>query len=193
VIPYKEAFNYIELLKEVEKHGLGKEFNQFYEHRAEFKYSQVLIRLSHRIVLSQRSIPQQFDNCAGNFICSKKSRIIAIIGERPSKDSLLQRTYPFLDIDGSSGWLNSLLNTTNIREDQLFWINAKSINGDDNDPEIIHQLNPKAIVCLGKIAESWANKNGWEHLNVPHPQYWKRFKSTVEYPLIDLLRQISKS
>ena len=52
-----------------------------------------------------------------------------------------------------------------------------------------HWHKPKQIVCLGKVAEKWAKKNGWEFVSFPHPQYWKRFKSKEPYPLIEFLRR----
>ena len=141
----------------------------------------------HRVSLSIRTIPREFDNCAGNFSNGDRNKVIAIIGEKPAAQSPLQKSYPFLDVTGSSGWLNAALNRTKAREDRLFWINARNLDDSENNPEILNTLNPKSIICLGKVAEAWAKQNGWKHTCFPHPQYWKRFKAKEPYPLIDFL------
>lgn len=183
----KEKFDYVEVLKALESQRNSKALTDFYNHSKEIKKSEVITRLIHRVSLSLRTVPKQFNNCGGNFVNYAGNKIIAIIGEKPSAVSPLKKSYPFLDLGGCSGWINEQLNKTPAREDQLFWINAKNIDDSNNNPEIINQLAPKKIVCLGKIAEKWAKENGWEHISFPRPQYWKRFKSSEPYPLIEFL------
>lgn len=174
----------------MEAQRASKDLNEFYK-RKDVKHSEVITRLIHRLTLSVQTIPKEFNNCAGNFSNFKGNRIITIIGEKPAGPSPLVKSYPFLEVAGSSGWLNSQLNDTHAREDRLFWVNALNLDDSENNPDIINQLKPKQIVCLGKIAEQWAKKNGWEFVAFPHPQYWKRFKSKQPYPLIDFLRGAS--
>lgn len=191
---FNKSFNFIDVLKLVESGKTSALVAQFYKRSKEIADSEVIIRLIHRVSLSVRTIPRKFNNCAGNFDNNKNNVIIAIIGEQPASESPLQKSYPFLNISGSSGWLNSQLNKSKAREDCLFWVNALNLDGTENDPEIINQLKPKYVVCLGKIAEEWAKKNGWEFVSFPHPQYWKRFKSKLPYPLIDYLNNcVSKT
>ena len=148
----------------------------------------VLAELCNRICAS-KGIPAQFDNCAGNF--NNDGSMIAVIAEQPAKLSPLSRTYPFLDIVGCSGWLNRQLVTADVDTDKVFWVNAANYDGSDNDPEILRQINPKRIICLGKVALKWAKKNGWNDVSYfHHPQYWKRFRSKEPYPFIELLSGI---
>lgn len=145
-----------------------------------------LSMLSDRICVS-KSIPKEFDNCGGNY--DPKAKVTVIIGEQPAGESKQQRMYPFMAMDGCSGWLNRQLAEIHLDNLKMFWVNALNLDGSENDPRIVNSLNPKEIICLGKIAEKWAKKNGWEITTYPHPQYWKRFKSKLPYPLVGHLRR----
>jgi len=140
-------------------------------------------RLLARVVLSA-NIPAEFDNCAGSIELSK----FVLIGESPANETTNKRYYPFCDIAGCSGWLNLLLNKEEINEEKLFWINAHHLDGSPNDVRLLDLLEGKQIICLGKKAEKWVKPTGKKYVEVPHPQYWKRFKSKEKYPLIDLLK-----
>jgi hypothetical protein len=141
-------------------------------------------RLLERI-LNSLAIPDRFDNVAGSFDNCK----YVLIGEAPANESPLKRCYPFRDIIGCSGWLNSLLDKEEILESDLFWINAHHLDGTPNDIKILDYLQNKKIICLGKKAEKWLKPTGLKYESVPHPQYWRRFKSKEKYPLIDLLKE----
>lgn len=145
--------------------------------------NQIITRLLNRILLS-RDIPDEFDNVAGNF----ESSCFVLIGESPANPSMMAKYYPFRDTKGCSGWLNRLLDDENVQEKDLFWINAYHIDGSPNDLEILRYLKDKKIICLGKKAEEWLKPSGLKHDLVPHPQYWKRFRSKERYPLMDLLK-----
>lgn len=184
--------DFVKILRSVESQKTSTDLEFFYKNAQRIQNSEVLTRLIHRVSLSIRTIPQEFNNCAGNFSSFARNNVIAIIGEKPAAISPLQKSYPFLDIAGSSGWLNCALNKTPAREDKLFWVNALNFDDSKNNPEIINQLNPKHVICLGKVAEKWATENGWDFKAFPHPQYWKRFKSKEPYPLIEFLNKSLK-
>ena len=150
----------------------------------------LITRLSNRIDLS-RSIPEKFQNCAGNF--NNNGSIVVIIGEKPAGPSPFRRSYPFNDVDGCSGWLNRLLAKAKIDESKLFWVNAYNLDDSSNDSSMVNEVNPKEVICLGKTAEKWAKENGWECKTFYHPQYWKRFKSKEDYPLIEHLHQATST
>ena len=183
------------LLKIIEEHGLavGKSAalsKIMYDGKWKSCYKDnilLITQLANRINIS-RSIPEKFQNCAGNF--KNERSVIAIIGEKPSGPSPLNRSYPFNDTVGCSGWLNNLLALNKIKEDKLFWVNAINLDGSENDPAMIQELNPKQVICLGKVAEKWAKKNEWDYVSFPHPQFWKRFKSKEPYPFIEYLKQL---
>lgn len=140
-------------------------------------------RLTERISLSI-SIPAEFDNVAGDVW---KSRFV-LVGEAPASISSREKYFPFCSLSGCSGWLNNLLDEENIPEGNLFWINAQHIDGTPNNKKIFDYLLGKKIICLGKKAEKWVEPTGLKYETVPHPQYWKRFKSKERYPLMDLLK-----
>lgn len=93
---------------------------------------------------------------------------------------------PFCTISGSGGWLNEQLDTMNALEDYLYWVNAFTVKGEPVSLiGIIEALNPRYILALGgnalKHVKSQTSRNiQYFH----HPQYWKRFRSKEEYPLI---------
>lgn len=152
-----------------------------------YKADMLLItQLANRIDVS-RSIPEKYQNCAGNFLSD--GSIIAIVGEKPSGTSPFKRSYPFNDTTGCSGWLNDQLAKASVDERRLFWVNAFNLDGSENDSSMISELQPKKVICLGKVAEKWAKKNGWDSISFPHPQFWKRFKSKEPYPFVAHLKQ----
>jgi hypothetical protein len=142
--------------------------------------------LAKRIIRS-KSIPDSFQNCAGDYL---NARII-LIGEKPSGISPFKRSYPFNETENCSGWLNSLLIENSIDDSNLFWVNAVNLDGTENNKNIITTIKYEKILCLGKVAEKWASKNGWAFESFAHPQYWKRFKRGIEYPLVSRLIQLS--
>lgn len=129
---------------------------------------------------------------AGNF----KPGVTLLVGEKVSQgDKTVHPTItkyhaPFCSVLASSGWLNTLLAHSTVKEASLFWINALHNDGSPIDlTELVQALQPKHIVALGMVAKEALDKQNILHQHVPHPQYWKRFKSQFPYPLISLLEQ----
>lgn len=118
----------------------------------------------------------------GNF---KKGNIL-IMGEQSAKPPLHPIGQdPFCGMKGSSFWLNKQLEDNNINEGKLFWINALNLDGTKaNVVKIVKLLKPSKIIALGNIASNLCKENNLEHIKVPHPAYWKRFRSKEIYPLI---------
>lgn len=89
---------------------------------------------------------------------------------------------------GSSRWLNIQLETWTINEEKLFWINALNLDGSKaNISKIIKLLKPSKVIALGNVASNLCKENNFTHIKIPHPAYWKRFKSQIRYPLIEEL------
>lgn len=111
---------------------------------------------------------------------------ILIIGEQSAKPPLHPIGQdPFCGMKGSSRWINQLLEKYNVDEECLFWINA--LNLDDSKADvvtIVKLLKPSKIITLGNIASNLCKENNLDHIKIPHPAYWKRFKSKEMYPLI---------
>lgn len=114
---------------------------------------------------------------------------VLLVGERTSHPEVNKYHLPFCSIKGCSGWLNALLSEAEIPEERLFWINALDNDGTPvNLGMIYHSLKPSTIIALGNVASEQLHKQGIvRHALYPHPQYWKRFKSKHQYPLIPFL------
>lgn len=121
---------------------------------------------------------------AGNFTPG----VILMVGERSAQPMENRYHAPFCAVTASSGWINTQLAHSSIKEEQLFWINALDNDGTPTDlAKLVTELCPKYIVALGNVARDQLNFFNLPHQHVPHPQYWKRFKSKFPYPLINLL------
>ena len=172
----------IAFLKEVEVHG-ATDISAFSKEELE-NFS--IARLCDRIrATGERSVLSRFDDCAGHFGIND----IVLVGESPGGVSPLQKTYPFCGLDGSSKWQNNLLDSEKIPESNLFWVNAYDGYGKPNDPLLVKNCLSATVIALGNKASEWCDENGVEHLKTYHPQYWKRFRSTERYPLLDLIKQ----
>lgn len=121
---------------------------------------------------------------AGNFVPG----VTLLVGERVSHPDESEYHAPFCSTRASSGWLNTLLARSKVCERSLFWINALENDGTFIDlKQLVDDLKPSRIIALGKVAEQRLSVYNIVHAAVPHPQYWKRFKSKEPYPLIALL------
>jgi hypothetical protein len=122
-----------------------------------------------------------------------KAHNILLVGEQAANPSINSEQQPFCSEHGCSGWLNNKLEEAGIPEEKLFWVNALNNDGSPaNLRTINHILQPKAIIALGKVAEKHCNEFFVPFTYVPHPQYWKRFKYSIEYPLIKILKDLLK-
>lgn len=129
---------------------------------------------------------------AGAFI---KGNVL-LVGEQASKlkgsIEFAPEQQPFCSDRGCSGWLNRLLLSGGIPEEKLFWVNALNNDGTDVDLRLVVELmRPSVVIALGNVALAlvMALTPSVSWVLVPHPQYWKRFKSKERYPLLDLLHE----
>jgi len=99
---------------------------------------------------------------------------------------------PFYSTKNSSLWLNRQLAEAGIDEKHLLWFNSTLADGSSLDPVYLKDLETMdpVIVALGGNAEKWLLKvaDRTDYLKVHHPQAWKRFHSSEEYPLIPILK-----
>jgi len=118
--------------------------------------------------------------------------VVLLVGEQTSHPEQNKYHIPFCSIKGCSGWLNTKLEEAQIPEEQLFWVNALNNDGSQADLRRIYDdLEPRAVIALGRVAERQLLKFGIKHEQVPHPQSWKRFNHHKPYPLINLLKERS--
>lgn len=133
---------------------------------------------------------------------------ILLVGDKPGNAAPIEPGYhhtPFHSMKNCSGYLNILLDEYGIDERELIWINAISNRSVENPNhylgaekylveryemgiDIVSRLNPRAIIALGNLASRWLRDI--PHEKQPHPQYWTRFHSKKEYPLLPLLKRL---
>lgn len=112
---------------------------------------------------------------------------ILMVGEQPNAKTTTHG-WPFVAGGESSLWLAQELDKAKVREDQLYWVNALDAQGIETSPIFLNHLEPRTVIALGKAAEIWCKKHlpgrGAQLFAIPHPQFWKRFKSPTDmYPL----------
>lgn len=111
-----------------------------------------------------------------------------IIGDSPGPNSHGYNT-PFVGT-GSGLWLLRQMEAAEIDESNLYWINAYDGFGREMSNDFMVNLRPSRIITLGNEAKRWASTRSTFHpvTNLQHPQYWLRFRSKEEYPLLQLLK-----
>lgn len=158
----------------------------------------MISQVSYRKLLpeQQKAVAKRLDVRKSIYLKAMKlesvlSRVL-ILGDRPGPAAPTDPTYhhtPFYSIKHCSGWLNALLEVNEINENDLVWINAYDRHGNPTPKEIVEHLDTEMIVALGGNAEKWLRENGfYKYVKVPHPQFWKRFKSKEPYSLITHLK-----
>lgn len=107
-------------------------------------------------------------------------------GERKDNDAFYQWPFASFSKGGCSQWLTEQLDSINITEDKLFWINA------DQNLEVLYDDSffGSKIFALGDKAYKELYNLKIPAIGVPHPQYWKRFKGDEPYPLLEHLRSM---
>lgn len=130
-------------------------------------------------------VPKNLGPGIGSF---KKGNIL-IVGDKPS-NPLIDIDLPFVHLDGCSPWLADQLAKTDVPESDLYWINGFGLDGVMTDPSFIDKLEPSKIIALGSQAQRWCEIAGVNHLRTEHPQFWKRFRNSDVYPLVNILRSL---
>lgn len=135
----------------------------------------------------KRSEPHPLDiNSAGN-INGRFAFVGESFAEMKEKDSAYQWPFGSLSAGGCSQWMAKQLLEAYIQEEDIFWINA------DTPIELLHReltSRPReTIVALGAKAELALHKIGVKAKAMPHPQHWKRFKHSDEYPLASYIKK----
>lgn len=116
---------------------------------------------------------------------------VCLIGDRPGPSAPQDPTYhhtPFYSIKHCSGWLNAQLVLSDISESSLVWINSTLVSGEPLRADVLRGWNIQTYIALGGAAARWAERSGiCTAIKVDHPQFWKRFKGSQNYPLLDIL------
>lgn len=115
----------------------------------------------------------------------REGKSIALIGHEMSVSR--SRDLPFTGSSGSSPWLADQLEGAKVSEADLYWANAYHC-GEAQRLDWLGWLSPRKVIALGSVAAATLALRGINHVQVPHPQFWKRFHFSKPYPL---LRQLS--
>lgn len=107
-----------------------------------------------------------------------------LIGDEVSEHGHARLPFVSMTRSGCSAWLADQLDKWDVHEGQLYWVNQAELHPDDFHGTL-DQF--KRIVALGGNAAAWCEQEGFEHIVVPHPQYWKRFNFNKPYPLREVL------
>jgi hypothetical protein len=126
----------------------------------------------------------------GEPTCSRVILLADTPGPARPSDPSYHHT-PFYSTKHSSLWINCLLASADISDDDLLWFNTTLANGQPLDSKLLLAPLQKHthVICLGGNAEKWVQKHAPKvhYLKVHHPQAWKRFHNGKAYPLLDLL------
>lgn len=77
---------------------------------------------------------------------------------------------PFFATSGSSGYLTTALDEAGFTEDEVAFVNA---HRHDGQQVLLPQL--PVVIALGQRAAAACRTQALEFVQVPHPQFWKRF------------------
>lgn len=110
---------------------------------------------------------------------------VILVGEKPSEhtdqDQLMQWPFCSFSTQGSSRWLTSHLDATQIPEADLLWVNASS------GLYQIKDLYARTVIALGQAASEELSRTRIPHLVASHPQHHKRFHSSEPYELMGMI------
>jgi hypothetical protein len=138
--------------------------------------------------------PKNYGPGIGNYT----DGVVLLVGEEVNPKASVYG-WPFVALAGSSYWVTELLLNSGIMEKQLYWVNAMDPQGKVTSADFLKKtdepmptnLVPSKIVALGTTAAIWCKKNGldkeFEVSAIAHPAYHKRFKSSEEYQLVEVL------
>lgn len=118
-----------------------------------------------------------------------------LIGDKPGPSAPTDTGYhhtPFYSTKHCSGWLNAYLHVEGIPEEKLLWINAYDRLGNPFSAQTAARTRAATVIALGHLAAKWARTVGLDKhprfIQVPHPQWHKRFMNKQPYDLIEAIK-----
>jgi hypothetical protein len=160
---------------------------------AYLRWARVSANNSQRLDLSTGVMPKigQHLRLPDNVIGSPYAKLL-LVGEQSNSDWL---DLPFFGTKDSSGFLNERLVWTMVSEDRLAFTNALDHAGRPRDLYHIVTRMPMltVVVALGNVAAEQLELQTMPEfikvIKLPHPQYWKRFKSSTPQAYTKLIRE----
>lgn len=115
-------------------------------------------------------------NWEGEFVIIGQS-----FAERKDVDPFYQWPFASFSGEGCSRWLTDQLDSIEVGEDQILWLNA------DQDLSMLYDLDATRIIALGNEAYEQLYRLKIQAQVVPHPQSWRRFNAKQPYPLLNII------
>ncbi len=113
-----------------------------------------------------------------------------IVGERVNPELSFGQDLAFYSMENSSGFLNRCLWDAGYKEHELSFTNARTITSATRDLYSLWTNDRSLVVItLGKLAAETCDNQAVPHLEVPHPQYVKRFEGKHRGRYIELLNR----
>lgn len=118
-----------------------------------------------------------------NFMTGWPQANTLIVGEQVNHKAV-PWDLPFHHLGNSSDWLLDRLDDAHVHEATLAWCNALDRDGKNNPLNLAQAAFPnlRRVIALGDVALGACQRefdvNQIDIHDLPHPQYWKRFKGT---------------
>lgn len=172
------------------------QFKRIYDHYQELAFRLMddpFTREHHRVYDFEREkvLPHIHDlpyfHPYHNSVGSTSARFV-FVGEIANHATL---DLPFFSTSGSSRFLNDALVDAGYREFETAFVNAICLDGRHVDDRLRKSFKGAVLVALGGTASDILRDAGLRATAVvPHPAYWKRFKSKNREEYVDKLRCI---
>lgn len=118
----------------------------------------------------------QFENLAGSLATA---RYLFVGAEISPKIRPTQPAWPFFWNDQMSAatYLNGVLHRMKFDETRAVWMNARPRDWDDGQiMDVLDAAPHLRVIALGSMASSYLSVLGVAAIEVPHPQWWRRFR-----------------
>ena len=153
------------------------DFHYFYDYLAPGELERLERFIAHiNGAMLPRSLPP-------GSVGSPRARYL-FVGEKGSQPDSLTADLPFFGHVNSSAYLTEALDAAGFTEDEVAFTNAQRWDG-----VRCSWVIPDKIIALGKVAARECTARSLHHIELPHPQYWKRFHATEFQTYVELLRK----
>lgn len=118
------------------------------------------------------------------------TRSITIVGTEERPPDGIASPWPFMQQSGSSPFLTAHLIEHEIPERALYWVAPKTKYGSWTDPAFMADLEPRAVIALGKDGTDWCERYDIPHMSFDHPWHHRTFSSSQPYRLGTYLKEL---
>jgi hypothetical protein len=119
------------------------------------------------------------------YVGSPSARFL-LVGERANGEPDL----PFMDWKNSSGYLHDCLADAGYVEEEIAFVNAYSLHGEQMS---FSDKDKRTFIALGNVAHKSLRDQNVQCALVAHPSYWKRFHMSERDKYIELLSKVRRS